>query len=120
MKMGARSSAHFAKGGRQTDSTVGFAFLRHPHRKRDLLPPLSHLHRPGREENSGDYCSRADPQAPPPNRASLDCRARTCDKVQVIGTEVAMQSVRHDQEYAISGIPAHPCKKRKDGAPTFS
>src|SRR6266403_1073041 len=43
----------------------------------------------------------------------------TRDKVQVIGTVVAMQAARHDKHYAISGIAAHPCKKRKDGAPTF-
>jgi hypothetical protein len=30
-----------------------------------------------------------------------------------------MQAARHDKHYAISGIAAHPCKKRKDGAPTF-
>ena len=30
-----------------------------------------------------------------------------------------MQAAKHDQRYAISGIAAHPCKKRKDGAPTF-
>jgi hypothetical protein len=39
--------------------------------------------------------------------------------VQVIGTIAAMQSVRHDKDYAISSIATHPCKKRKDGAPTF-
>jgi len=39
--------------------------------------------------------------------------------VQLIGAIVAMQSASHDQHYAISGIAAHPCKKRKDGAPAF-
>jgi RHS repeat-associated protein len=34
-----------------------------------------------------------------------------------MGTVVAMQAARHDKHYAISGIAAHPCKKRKDGAP---
>jgi hypothetical protein len=29
-----------------------------------------------------------------------------------------MQSARHDERYATSGIAAHPCKERKDGAPT--
>src|SRR5208282_301520 len=45
--------------------------------------------------------------------------ARTRDKVQLIGAVVAMQAARHDQENAISSIAAHPCKKRKDGAPAF-
>src|SRR5260370_39274501 len=45
--------------------------------------------------------------------------ARTRDKVQVSGAVVSMQAARHDKHYAISGIAAHPCKKRKDGAPTF-
>jgi hypothetical protein len=44
---------------------------------------------------------------------------RTRDKVQVIGTVISMQAARHDKHYAISSIVAHPCKKRKDGAPTF-
>jgi hypothetical protein len=39
--------------------------------------------------------------------------------VQLIGAVVAMQSARHDKRYAISSIAAHPCKKRKDGAPAF-
>ncbi len=42
---------------------------------------------------------------------------RTRDKVQVIGAVEAMQAARRDEVYAISSIAAHPCKKRKDGAP---
>jgi hypothetical protein len=45
--------------------------------------------------------------------------ARARDKVQLIGAVVAMQAARHDKRYAISSIAAHPCKKRKDGAPAF-
>jgi hypothetical protein len=30
-----------------------------------------------------------------------------------------MQSARHDKRYATSGIAAHPCKERKDGATHF-
>ena len=30
-----------------------------------------------------------------------------------------MQAARHDGHCAISGIAAHPCEERKDGAPTF-
>ncbi len=30
-----------------------------------------------------------------------------------------MQAARHGKNYATSGIAAHPCKKRKDGAATF-
>jgi len=30
-----------------------------------------------------------------------------------------MQAAWHHDNYAISGIAAHPCKKRKDGAPAF-
>ena len=41
------------------------------------------------------------------------------DKVQVIGTVISMQAARYDKRYAISSIAAHPCKKRKDGAPAF-
>ena len=44
---------------------------------------------------------------------------RTRDKVQVIGAVGSMQAARHDKHYAISSIAAHPCKKRKDGAPAF-
>jgi hypothetical protein len=39
--------------------------------------------------------------------------------VQGIGAVVAMPAAKHDQRFAISGIAAHPCKKRKDGAATF-
>jgi len=45
--------------------------------------------------------------------------ARTRDKVQVTGAVVAMQAARHDKDDAISGIAAHPCKKRKDRAARF-
>jgi len=39
--------------------------------------------------------------------------------VQVTGAVVAMQAASHDQPHATSGIAAHPCEKRKDGAATF-
>jgi hypothetical protein len=39
--------------------------------------------------------------------------------VQVIGTVVAVPAARHDKDYGVSGIAAHPCKKRKDGAATL-
>src|ERR1017187_4267156 len=44
---------------------------------------------------------------------------RTGDKVQVMSAVVAMEAARHDEPYATSSIAAHPCKKRKDGAPSF-
>jgi len=35
------------------------------------------------------------------------------------GVAVAMQAARHAEDYAISAVATHPCKKRKDGAATF-
>jgi len=40
------------------------------------------------------------------------------DKVQVMRAVSAMQSARHEND-GTDSIAAHPCKERKDGAPTF-
>jgi hypothetical protein len=44
---------------------------------------------------------------------------RTRDKVQLVGAVVATPAARHGELYRIGIIAAHPCKKRKHGAPTF-
>src|SRR6267143_79918 len=76
-------------------------------------------------------CGKGGPPAGfvPTRRESVaaPCRAqkrqaaitRTRDKVQVIGAVISMEAAGHDEHYAISSIAAHPCKKRKDRAPTF-
>src|SRR5271163_3580970 len=58
----------------------------------------------------------AAPCGPQKRKAAI---AGARDKVQVAGAVVTMQAARHDQDYGISGIAAHPCKNRKDGAATF-
>jgi len=40
------------------------------------------------------------------------------DKVQVMRSASAMQSARHETD-GTDSIAVHPCKERKDGAPTF-
>jgi len=52
-------------------------------------------------------------------RETKFCEARLGAKGQVIGAVAKIQAAHHEMGYGISGVAAHPCKKRKDGAPAF-